>query len=178
MKKGLLFSVITIVALLTHSVTLGEDSIKVGFVDIQRCLDESKEGRKVLELLKKKKDVLQRQLDTKQRELLELRKELEKQAMMLSMDAQGDKRRTIERKTRELEYFFKDLNEEMRRAQEKEKKRMLKELGKVIEKIGSEENFTLIIEKRAGGVLYWTESIDITEKVIRAYEQMKEEGRQ
>ena len=66
----------------------------------------------------------------------------------------------------------------MRKAQEKEKKRMLKELGKVIEKIGSEENFTLIIEKRAGGVLYWADSIDITEKVIRAYEQMKEEGKE
>jgi len=178
MKKGFLFSVIIMVILLTHNVASGEDSIKVGLIDIQRCLDESKEGQKVLELLKKKKEVLQRQLDTKQRELLGLRKELEKQAMMLSMDAQDDKRRAIERKTRELDYFFKDLNEEMMRAQEKEKKRMLNELGKVIEKIGSEENFTLIIEKRAGGVLYRADSIDITEKVIRAYEKMKEEGRE
>lgn len=178
MKKGFLFSAITIVILLTHSIAVGEDSIKVGLIDIQRCLDQSKEGKKVLELLKKKKQVLQRELDTKQRELLELRKELEKQAMMLSMDAQDDKRRTIERKTRELEYFFKDLNEELRRAQEKEKKRMLQELGKVIERIGSEENFTLIIEKRAGGVLYGADSIDITEKVIRAYDQVKKEGKE
>jgi len=178
MKKGFLFSAIIIVILLTHNVALGEDFIKVGLIDIQRCLEESKEGQKVLGLLKKKKDVLQRQLDTKQKKLLELRKELEKQSMMLTMNAQADKRRIIERKTRELEYFFKDLNEDMRKAQEKEKKRMLKELGKVIEKIGSEENFTLIIEKRAGGVLYWADSIDITEKVIRAYEQMKEEGKE
>ncbi len=178
MKKGFLFSAIIIVILLTHNVALGEDIIKVGLIDIQRCLEESKEGQKVLGLLKKKKDVLQRQLDTKQKKLLELRKELEKQSMMLTMNAQEDKRRIIERKTRELEYFFKDLNEDMRKAQEKEKKRMLKELGKVIEKVGSEENFTLIIEKRAGGLLYWADSIDITEKVIRAYEQMKEEGKE
>ena len=178
MKKGFLFSAIIIVILLTHNVTLGEDFIKVGLIDIQRCLEESKEGQKVLGLLKKKKDVLQRQLDTKQKKLLELRKELEKQSMMLTMNAQEDKRRIIERKTRELEFFFKDLNEDMRKAQEKEKKRMLKQLGKVIEKIGSEENFTLIIEKRAGGLLYWADSIDITEKVIRAYEQMKEEGKE
>ena len=70
MKKGFLFSAIIIVILLTHNVAFGEDSIKVGLVDIQRCLDESKEGQKVLELLKRKKGVLQRQLDTKQRELL------------------------------------------------------------------------------------------------------------
>ena len=113
--------------------------------------------------------MLQRQLDTRQRELLELRKELEKQAVMSSMDTQGDKRGIIERKTRGLQYLLGDLNEDLRRAQEKE--RMLKELGKVIEKIGSEENFTLIVEKRAGGVLYRADSIDITDKVIKAYEQ-------
>ena len=119
--------------------------------------------------------MLQRQLDTKQKELFELRKELEKQAVMLSMDAEDDKRRSIERKTRELQYLLGDLNEDLRRAQEKE--RMFKELGKVMEKIGSEENFTLIVEKRAGGVLYRADSIDITDKVIQAYEQMKQEGK-
>ena len=177
MKKIFLFCTTIIVILLSHNVALGEDSIEVGLIDIQRCLEESKEGRKVLQLLKKKKAALQSQLDTRQRELLELRKELEKQAMMLSMDAQDNRRRTIERKTRELQYLLRELNEELRRVQEKEKERMLKELGRVIEKIGSEENFTVIIEKRAGGVLYWADSIDITEKVIRAYEQMKEEGK-
>ena len=178
MKSGFLFSALSIVILLTHSVTLGEDSIKVGVIDMQRCLDESKEGQKILELLKKKKAALQRQLDMKQRELLELRKKLEKQAMILSMNAQGDKSRTIERKPRELQYLLRDLNEELRRVQEKEKKRMLKELGEVIEKVGSEENFTLIIEKGARGVLYRVDSIDIAEKAVKGYEQMTEEGKE
>jgi len=166
------------VTLLAYNMVMGEELIRVGVVDLQRCLQESKEGQKVTQILKKKKEVLQRQLDTRQKELFDLRKDLEKQAMMLSMDAQEDKRRTIERKTRELEYFFKDLNEEMIRAQEKEKQRILKDLGKVIEKIGSEEGFILIMEKRAGGVLYRAESLDITEKVIRAYNQVKKEGKE
>jgi len=173
MKKSLLFSIIGV--LLAHSIALGEDHIKVGLIDLQRCLQESKEGQKVVGFLQKKKNVLQAQLDAMQRELLELRKELEKQAMMLSMDAQEDKRRTIQRKTRELDYFYKDLNEEMMRGQEKEKKRVLKELGKIIEKMGSEGNYTLIMEKKAGGVLYCADPVDITEKVIKAYDQMKEE---
>jgi outer membrane protein len=178
MKKGFLFSTVMIAVLLAHGMGLGEDSIKIGLVDLQRCLQESKEGQKVVKLLKDKKAVLQKQLDTKQKELLELRNELEKQAMMLSMDAQEDKRKTIERKTRELEYFYKDLNEEMIRAQENEKQRIFKEIiGTVIEKIGLEGNYTLITERKAGGVLYCADSVDITEKVIKAYDQMKEESK-
>jgi len=178
MKKGFLFSAIAmIVILFGYNIVLGGDVFRVGVVDLQRCLQESKEGQEVTRLLQKKKAVLQRQLDAKQGELFELRKELEKQAMMLSMDAQEDKRRSIERKTRELEYFLRDLNEEMRRAQEIEKNRILKELGKVIEKIGSQDDFSLIMEKRVGGVLYQAGALDITEKVIGVYDQIGEEGK-
>jgi outer membrane protein len=173
MKKNSLRYLLIIMTLLASSVAFGEDSTKIGVIDLQKCLEESREGKKVSEILKKKKAVLQTQLDKKQKELLELRKEFEKQAMMLSMDAQEDKRKTIERKTRELEYLLKDLNEEMARAQEREKRRIFKELGDIIQKIGSAEGFTLIMEKRAGGLLYFTEAIDLTVKIIAEYDQTK-----
>jgi len=174
MKKSFLFTTVIFTTLFISNVALGEN-FKIGLIDLQRCLEKSKEGQKVFQLLKKKKDVLQRQLDKNQKELLELQKELEKQAMMLSMDAQENKKKIIERKTRELKYLYKDLNEEMIKAQEIEKKRIFKELGKIIEKIGSEGSYALIMEKRAGGVIYWAESVDITEEVVKVYDQMKEE---
>ena len=174
MKKSFLFSALIVVIIMVCNVVFAEDFSKVGLIDLQRCLKESKEGQKVFQILKKKKGDFQIRLDTKQGELLELRKELDKQAMMLSMDAQEGKKRTIDRKTRELEYLYKDLNEEMVRLQGKEKQRIFKELEKIIKKIGPEESYTLIMEKRAGGVLYSTESIDITDRVIKAYDQMND----
>jgi len=174
MKKSLLF-ILIIGILFTNNIVLGEDRIAIGVIDMQRCLKESKQGQKIFETLKKKKETLQRKLDKKQKDLLELRKELEKQSMMLSMDAQEGKKKDIERKARELEYFFKDLNEEMMRAQGKEKKKIFNELKDIIEKIGSEEKYTFIMERRAGGVLYFDESKEITEQVIKAYDELKGE---
>jgi outer membrane protein len=175
MKKCIWLSAIVTVIVLCSTVSLGEEKKQIGLIDLQRCLDESQEGRKVFEILKRKKDDLQKQLDMKEKELLDLRKEFEKQAMMLSMDAQENRKKTIERKTRELEFLLKDSNEEMRRMQEKEKKRILKELGKVIEKIGSEGNYIVILEKTVGGVLYWNKTYDVTDEVIKAYDQMNKE---
>ena len=173
MKKRLWLCAIVSAILLWSTVSLGEELKRIGLIDLQRCIQESEEGRQVFEVLKKKKDDLQKKLDMKQNELLELRKEFEKQAMMLSMDAQEDKKKTIERKTRELEFLLKDSNEEMRKAQEKEQKRILNELEKVIEKIGSEGKYIMILEKRAGGVLYWNKTFDLTDELIKAYDQMK-----
>jgi outer membrane protein len=178
MRKWLWLSVIVSVIVLSSTVSSGEEEKRIGLVDLQRCIQESEEGRKVFEVLKKKKDDLQKQLDMKEKELLDLRKELEKQAMMLSMDAQEDRKKTIERKTRELEFLLKDSNEEMRRAQEKEQKRILKELEKVLEKIGSEGNYIMILEKRAGGVLYWNKTYDLTDKVVKAYDQMNKQKKE
>jgi len=76
-----------------------------------------------------------------------------------------------------LEFLLKDSNEEMRRAQDKEQKRILKELEKIIEKLGSEGNYSMILEKRAGGVLYWNKTFDLTDKVVKAYDQMKKQNK-
>ena len=174
MKKCVLFATTVALILLVHSLVFGQGLTRFGLIDLQRCLQESMEGKRTTELLKRKKAELQRQLDKKQQELLELRREFEKQSMMLSMDAQESKKRDVERKARELEYYFQDLNEDMARAQEREKKRIFDELGTVIEKMGSKGDYAIILEKRAGGVLYWNKAIDITDQVIEAYDKLKE----
>jgi len=178
MKKSLWLSLIISVIVSFSALSSAQEQKRIGLIDLQRCIQESEEGQKAFEELKRKKDDLQKRLDVKEKELLDLRKELEKQAMMLSMDAQEDRKKTIERKTRELEFLLKDSNEEMRKSQEKEQTRILKELEKVIEKLGSEGNYIMILEKRAGGVLYWNKTYDLTDEVVKAYDQMNKEKKE
>jgi len=173
MRKCVFFATTVVLILFVHSAVFGQELARVGVIDLQRCLQESKEGKKATELLKRKKAELQKQLNKKQQELLALREEFEKQSMMLSMDAQESKRKDVERKARELEYYLQDLNEEMARAQEREKKRIFDELGTVIDTIGSEGDYGIILEKRAGGVLYENKAVDITDQVIKSYDAIK-----
>jgi len=175
MRKCVFFATTVALILFISSVAFGQGLTRVGLIDLQRCLQESMEGKRTTEVLKQKKADLQRELDKKQQEVLELRREFEKQSMMLSMDAQESKRKTVERKARELEYYLQDLNEEMARAQEREKKRIFDELGTVIEKIGSDGRHAIILEKRAGGVLYHNKAVDITDQVIKAYDAVKQD---
>jgi len=173
MKRCVLFATTVALFFFFYTPVFGQELLKIGVIDLQKCLQESVEGKKATELLKKKKAQLQEKLDKKQQELLELRREFEKQSMMLSMDAQESKRKTVERKARELEYYLRDLNEEMAKAQEQEKKRIFDELGTVIEDIGNQKGYSIILEKRAGGVLYRDKAVDITDMVIKAYDQVK-----
>jgi len=44
-------------------------------------------------------------------------------------------------------------------------------MGGVIERVGKEKNYFMIVEKRNAGVLYATADADLTDEVIRAYDR-------
>jgi len=152
---------------------IGADSVKIGTVDLQRCIMESIEGKKVKNELQKKKNSMQAKLDERQNKLLKLKNEIEKQSMMLSMDAKEDKAKDFERQRREFKYFYDDINNQMRKAETEVKKVLLEDLEKVVKDIGDKGNFTLIFERRSGGIMYMQKTVDITDEVIKAYDLTK-----
>jgi Skp family chaperone for outer membrane proteins len=46
-------------------------------------------------------------------------------------------------------------------------------LQKIIDKIGTDEGYTLILEKNENIVLFASKAIDITDRVIKAYDTQK-----
>ena len=50
---------------------------------------------------------------------------------------------------------------------------MAEHLKKVVAKIAKDEGYTLIFEKRGVGLVFASDAIDITDKVIKAYDRLK-----
>jgi outer membrane protein len=155
------------------TLAIGSDYAKFGVVDIQRCISESIEGKRVFQELQGKKDAMQEKLDRKQNELLSLKDELEKQSMMLSVDAKEDKKKDFERKGREFKFLYEDLSEEMREAETEARNEILKELEEVVSDIGKRDNYLLIFERRTSGIMYLDKKVDITDDAVEAYDRKK-----
>ncbi len=169
------FSVIMTIAisLLIFTPLCYSQNIKIGVVDIQEFQRRSKAFQKIRLKLRKKYEALQAKLDKEKQALLKMEEEFRKQRLMLSLDAQEDKKRQLEKKRRYYKYLYEELTEEMKNAEMEETKRVSKELEKVVDKIAKKEGYTLILEKRTVGLVYYDDSIDITQKVIEAYDKMK-----
>jgi outer membrane protein len=152
---------------------MGADAVKIGIVDLQKCILDSIEGKRARSELQQKKDSMQKKLDERQNKLLELKKELEKQSMMLSLEAKEDKAKEFERQRREFKYFYDDITNQMRKAEAEVRKRLLGDLEKVVGDIGVKGQFTMIFERRSSGIMYHIKAIDITDEVIKAYDLTK-----
>lgn len=146
---------------------------RIGYVDVQRVLVRSVAGVAAREQLERDKVTMQKDVDNRRTEVDKLREELEKKGLVLSGEARREKEETLQRKVRDLRRLAEDLEKELQRKEQLATQRIIGELTGIIEKMGKERSFLLIVERRSAGVIYGDPEGDVTDEVIKLYDQEK-----
>jgi outer membrane protein len=156
---------------------LGEEAraagTRIAYVDVQRVIVRSMAGVAAREQLEREKASMQKDVDVRKTEVDKLRDELEKKGLLLAADARREKEETLQRKTRDLRRLAEDLEKELQRKEQAATQKILQDLTGVIEEFGKERGFLLIVEKRSAGVIYGDPEGDITDEVIRVFDQKR-----
>jgi outer membrane protein len=144
---------------------------KIGYIDVQRVLARSAAGVAAREQLEKERATIQKDMDGRRQELEKLRDEIEKKGALMTADARRDKQEQFERKRRDAARAADDYQKELEKKEGQLLQKVLQEMGGVIEKVGKEKNYYMIVEKRNAGVLYAATDADLTDEIIRAYDR-------
>ncbi len=168
---GLVLGMVLVFSFQGHAVYAGE--YKFGVVDLDRFQEKSKGFQKIKESLQQKAQHLQKKLEDERAGLLKLEEEFRKRSMMLNLDAREDKQRDLDKKRRHFKYLYDEFTQEMKEAEVELKRKVGKELEKVVSEIGKKQGYTMILEKKTLGLIYSDDAIDITDQVIRLYDQKK-----
>jgi outer membrane protein len=146
---------------------------RIGLVDVQKVLIRSVAGVAAREQLEREKATMQKDVDARRTEVEQLRQELEKKGLVLSTDARREKEDTLQRKVRDLRRLADDLEKELQRKEQALTQKILQEVSAVVERVGKEQGYLMILERRTGGVIYGDGEADVTEQIIKAYDQQK-----
>jgi len=146
-------------------------TVKIGVVDLQKFQKNSKAFQKASVSVKKKFDDMQQKLSDERNALAKLDDEFKKQSMMLSIDAQEDKKRELEKKQRQYKFMYDEYTQEMKETEVDTIKKIMKELEKITDKMAEKEGYTIILERRTLGLLYFNSAIDLTDRVTEAYDK-------
>lgn len=144
---------------------------KVAFVDVQRVLARSAAGVAAREQLEREKATMQKEMDGRRVELEKLREEIEKKGPLMTADARRDKQDQFERKRRDAARMADDFQKELEKKEQGLLQKVLQDVGGVVEKVGKQRGFQLVVERRGATVLYASPEADLTDEVIRAYDQ-------
>ncbi|MDO3379561.1 OmpH family outer membrane protein [Geoalkalibacter halelectricus] len=166
LKRLTLFMTVCILALATPALA---QNVKIGYVDLQRALNLSAAGVNAKEEIAKLVRSYEGQVSKRQDELRKLKEELERQAVLLSDDARSRKEREYQQKLRDFQRFTKDIQDELQQKDAELTRRILEDLFQVIGEFGAREGFTVILEKTESSLLYAADNIDLTDRIIEAY---------
>jgi outer membrane protein len=170
--KGLICVLLGLLAVVFFQpAPLAAQNVKVGVVDLQKFQKNSKAFQRASLVVKKRFDEMQQKLNDERNTLGKLDEELKKQSMMLSLDAQEDKKRDFEKKQRQFKFMYDEYSQEMKETEMEAIKKVMKELEKVVEEMGKKEGYTIILERRTLGLLYFNNTIDLTDRVTEAYDK-------
>lgn len=142
---------------------------KIGYVDLQRALNESDAGRKAKEEFKVEVDKLQAKLKKQKDEIDNLKEQLEKKAVVMKEAERDNAEEEYRRKLRDFERNYKDSQADLQRKDGELTGAIIKDLQEVIREYGEKEGFTVILEASNSAVLYGAKSADLTEYVIQRY---------
>jgi outer membrane protein len=145
--------------------------LRIGFVDVQRVLARSAAGVAARDQLEREKATMQKEVDGRRVELDKLREELEKKGPLMTGDARREKEEQLERRRRDATRLMDDFQRELAKKEQALAQKVLQEVAVVVERVGKQRAYFMIVERRGAGVLYFSADADLTEEIIRAYDQ-------
>jgi len=162
---------VLMVFLLTFSgAAYGADVQKVGVMDLQKIIDTSTAGKRSAGEIKNQGKKMENVLKERGGEVEALKNTLDQKAALLSDEARNEKERDLRDKIEELRSLQMRYQDVLRDLNTNLSKQIMEDVFGIAEDIGKREGYTLIIDRRAGGIVYAPDALDITDKIIKAYD--------
>ena len=144
---------------------------KVAYIDLNKALNESIEGKKAKEELQEMVKSTEDVIEVKRIEIQKLEQEIIKQASILTPEAIKEKQGQLEQSKRNFQKLYKDSQAEVEKRQADFMRRIVTDISEIVSKIGKEEGYTMIFEKMRGSIIYAEDGLDITDQVIKRFNE-------
>ena len=160
---------IMITVLCTAVPAIGADVAKIGVVEFQRLFENSDAGKEIKAEITEKGKQMEAELQEKGAEIEELKKRLEREALVMSKEMREEKEREFRIKVNDIKTLQKRYEAELQGIQKRLMQELQAETLKIITEIGKSGGYLMIMDKR--GVLYSPSTVDITDEVVKKFNQ-------
>jgi outer membrane protein len=157
---------VAVALMLCGSRALAED-MKLGYVDMQRALNETEDGRKAKANLKKVFDQKQKELDEQQAALKKDIEDLDKKRTLLPADKVREKEAELQSRMQKVQQTYLRHQQDLSTKEQEATGKIFERMTRIISKIAASENFAMILDKSA--LVFAKPHLDLTNELIRRY---------
>lgn len=173
------FRLVLALAVVTIAVAVGAPSasaqsgdapeVRIGVVDVQRIMRESKAGKSLQEQLGAVSRGYREDIGRKEKELSDAREELKRQRALLSADAFSRKRDEFEARVAEVQRATQERKRELERANARAQAELDKAFLTVLGGLAKERGLTMVVPRRT--LILVDDRMDVTDEVIKRLDE-------
>lgn len=143
--------------------------VKIAFVDLQRALNETEDGRRAKNQLKKLFDKRQASLDQQQEGLKTQKEQLERDSKVLSQAALQKRAEEYQKKFIELQTRYVEYQRELAEKEAELTKNIFARMESILRRMGTSEGYSIILDRNEGGIVWGRTDLDLTDRLIQEY---------
>jgi outer membrane protein len=143
--------------------------IKIGVINVERLIQESALGKEAFNRVKKLNETKKEEGEKLAKELREMEQKLADQGSAMADDKRDALQKSYQEKSIAFKRFQDDANRDLEAAQKKELSELERRVFPVINQVGKEKGFTLILNKFQSGLVFVDDSVDVTDEVLKVF---------
>ena len=156
---------------LTLSSSLAFADVKIGYVDMQRAIQETPAGKKAKKELEESFNKKKKELEKFEADIKKKGEEFEKRSMAMNEDARGKKQNEIQGEMRKYQEMAAKSQMEIQKQERDLTQPIVTKLRSNLDAIANKEDFTMVLEKNENGVMFAKKEIDLTERLIKEFDK-------
>ncbi len=165
------FVLLALCALLVWGTAAQDDPIKIGIVDIDQAISSTDEGKAAREEFARKQREAEQQMQPLMDRYKGVEEELKAKKFVLSEEALFQKQLDLAEMRNLIQNKIKELEGQLQVDQKRLEGPLTAKLVEIISDVGKTQGFTLILRRGTPGVLYTREALDVTDLIIKRYNQ-------
>lgn len=166
MKKFTRFLALIVLSILT-TIAVAAEPMKIGVVNAPRLMGESPQAKAAQRVLEDEFSPVQAEMVVLQNEFQAKQEKLQRDIDVMSADERRNAERDLQNDQRNLQRRANELNEDFELRRDEMLGRMQQDLFSEIQRYANENGYDLVL---GDGVLYMSNSLDITDAILEGLE--------
>ena len=142
----------------------------IATVDLQEAINQVKDGIAAKGRLEGMFAEKQKSIAELEQRLMAMDEDYQKQAMVLSDAARQQKEQEMMQLQAQYQQLYMSSQQEMQQAYAEVMEGLIAKMRVICEDIGKERGYTMVVDVTEGGVVYTSDSIDITPELVKRYD--------
>lgn len=155
------------------SVSAFAAEVKIGFIDMQRAIQDTAAGKKAKKELETEFNKKKKELEKKEADIKKMHEDFEKRSMAMNEEARMKRQQEIRAEMGKYQESAGKAQMDIQKRERDLTQPIVTKLRSIIDEIAKKEDFTVILERSENSVMWAKKEIDLTDRVIKAYDSKK-----